>query len=64
MTLEEYAKRHPYTYTDRDRRISELEAQIWEDDRNDPVWVRAQNREHNEPIWREIRRLREGGEVI
>lgn len=60
MTLEEYARLQEKEMTDTDRRIMELEAQIWEDDRNDPAWVRRQNKEHNAEILRAIDRLRGG----
>lgn len=60
MTLEEYARLKEKEMSDTGRRIMELEAQIWEDDKNDPAWVRRQNREHNAKIFLEIDRLRGG----
>ena len=59
MSIWEYAEKHPASeMSEIDLRIIDLEAQLWEDDRNDPAWVRRQNREHNAPIFAEIQRLR------
>lgn len=59
MSIWEYAEKHPSEIDEIDLKIIDLEAQIWEDDRNDPAWVRKSNREHNAPIFAEIQRLRE-----
>ena len=58
MSLWEYAEKYPCELSETDRKIGELEAQLLEDDRNDPAWVRRSNREHNAPILAEISRLR------
>lgn len=59
MSLWEYAEKHSTEMSETDRKISALEAQLWETDfRNDPAWVREQNRKHNAPILAEISRLR------
>lgn len=59
MSLWEYAEKHSTEMSETDRKISALEAQLWETDfRNDPACVREQNRKHNAPILAEISRLR------
>ena len=59
MTLSEYAALSPAKeLTETERKIMELEGQLWESDyRNDPAWVLRENKRHNAEILRKIEEL-------
>ena len=58
MKLDEYISLHPVEeYDEKQRQISELEAQLWPDYPDEPRWQHRMNREHNEEIFRKIREL-------
>lgn len=59
MTLAEYAAQRQNEETAVERQIQNLLAQIREIDyRNDPLWSRRQDEEHNRRIFKQIDELR------
>lgn len=63
MTLAEYAAQRECEMNAVDLLISNLEAQIRDIDyRNDPLWSRRQDEEHNRRIFKQIDELRKAAE--